>query len=451
MARASSSSADGLGDPGWIASLAFAALATLAICYPVWPGYMSFDSLFAYRQAREGIETMLWPPLHSYLFWLSDRAGVGPGGVLALQLFVLFASAGLILHLLVRNRILALLLCGVFAALMIAFPTLLGSMLVHWRDVPTAGFTLLGVALWLLAARHGALWLLAPAAAAFGCAVALRYNAIILAAPVMAVMAWAPMLGRPSRFGRPVAILCLAAALATAWASTQWRLPDLKRMDAPDSFGGTQAFDLAGISACADKNYMPPGMTGGAPLSAYHIRRNYDPRHLNLTFRPKPDVPPLFDNDAAGGMPAAWGEAIRKEPGCYLSHRLTVFVEQMGLAEDEVFYPTHATIDPNDYGIVPARPALGLAVAAYVLRNANEIWRRPAWLYVAAAALAGLAIARDRRRAPLLLALLAGAFAYAGVLFLVSPAADARYIFPSNLTCALLIAASLGIAAQGRR
>lgn len=47
--------------------------------------------------------------------------------------------------------------------------------------------------------------------------------------------------------------------------------------------------------------------------------------------------------------------------------------------------------------------------------------------------------------------MLAGAFAYAGLLFLVSPAADARYIFPSNVTCALLIAASLGIIVQGRR
>lgn len=156
MARAPASAAEGLGEPRWLASLAFAALATLVVCYPSWPGFMSYDSLFAYRQARAGVETMLWPPLHSYMFWVSHRVGLGTGGVLAFQTFTLFASAAVILQLLVRNRIAALLMCGLFAASIVMFPPLLGSMLVHWRDVPTASFALLGVAIWLLAARYDA-------------------------------------------------------------------------------------------------------------------------------------------------------------------------------------------------------------------------------------------------------------------------------------------------------
>jgi hypothetical protein len=451
MARTPASPADGLYEPGWLASLAFAALATLAVCVPVWPGFMSFDSVFAYRQAQESVQTMIWPPLHTYMFWLSDRIGLGSGGVLAFQVFLLFAAAAVILHLLVRNRMAALLLCGLFAALFIVFPTLWGSMLVHWRDVPTTSFALAGVAFWLLAARYGAPLLLAPAAAAFGCAVALRYNAVVLIAFVLLAMAWAPLLGRPSRFARPFAILCICAALATAWASTQWRLPDLKRMPTVNGFVGTQAFDLAGISACADKSYLPLGMTGGVPLSAYHIRRNYNPQHMNLTFAPKPGVPRISDSDRDGKVPAAWRDAILKEPGCYLSHRTTVFVEQMGVAEKGVFYATHAMLDPNPYGLTLARKPYAELVAGHVILWADAPWRRPAWLYAIAAALTGIALIRDRRRAPLLLALLGGAFAYAGVLFLISPAADARYIFPSNVVCALLIAASLGIIAQGRR
>jgi hypothetical protein len=451
MARKPSSPPDGLYEPRWLTSLGLAALATLAVCLPVWPGFMSFDSVFAYRQARESVVTMIWPPLHTYMFWLSDRIGLASGGVFAFQIFLLFAATGVILHLLVRGRIAAILLCALFAALLIVFPTLLGSMLVHWRDVPTTSFALAGVALWLLAARYGAPLLLAPAAAAFGCAVALRYNAVVLIAPVLLAMAWAPLLGRPSRFARPFAILCICAAVATAWASTQWRLPDLKRMPSVSNFAGTQAFDLAGISACADRNYMPRGMTGGVPLSAYHIRRNYNPQHMNLTFAPKPGVPPISDSDRDGKIPAAWRDAILKEPGCYLSHRTTVFVEQMGIARDHVFYPTHALIDPNPYGLSLAHKPYADLVGAYVITSADTMWRRPAWLYGIAAALVGVALLRDRRQAPLLLALLGGACAYAGILFLVSPAADARYIFPSNIVCALLIAASLGIVTQGRR
>ena len=453
MARTptTTTAADGLGEPRWITVLALSVLATAAMCFPSWPGFMSFDSMFAYRQSLEGVRTMLWPPLHSYMFWVSGRLGLGVGGVLVFQTFLLFASTGLILHLLVRGRIMALALCALFAALIVIFPTLLGSMLVQWRDVPTASFTLAGVAFWLLAARHNAPLLLAPAAAAFGCAVALRYNAVVLVAFALALMAWSPLLGRPSRFARPFAVLCVVAALGTAWASTQWRLPDLKRMAAPNSFAGTQAFDLAGVSACADHNYLTPSMTGGAALSAYHIRRHYDPRHLNLTFQPKPDVPPIVDSDRQGRLTTAWREAILREPACYLSHRSTVFMEQMGVSEHGVFYPIHGVIDPNPYGLKVANPPYAALVSAYVQTTADAVWRRPIWLYALAAVLVAGAILRDRRPAPLLLSLLTGAYAYAGILFLVSPAADARYIFPSNVICAVLIAATLGIIAQGQR
>lgn len=451
MARTPSTAADGLGEPRWAIILVLSTLATAAVCFPAWPGFMSFDSIFAYRESLEGVQTMLWPPFHSYMFWVGERLGVGTGGVLVFQVFTLFASAGLILHLLVRGRIVALALYALFGALIVVFPTLLGSMLAHWRDVPTASFTLLGVAIWLLAARYNAPVLLAPAAAAFGCAVALRYNAVVLVAFVAAMMAWSPLLGRASRFARPFAIFCLVAALATAWASTQWRLPDLKRMAPPSSFAGTQAFDLAGVSACADRNYLTRGMAGGATLSPYHIRRHYDPRHLNLTFEPKPGVPPIADSDRGGKVASAWRAAIIAEPACYLSHRMTVFMEQMGMSADGVFYPVHGVIDPNPYGLKLAHASQADLVSTYVRGAAGDLWRRPAWLYLAATLLVAAAILRDRRTAPLLLALIGGAFAYASVLFLVSPAADARYIFPSNVICALLLAASLGIIVQGRR
>lgn len=454
MARRTASpttAAEGLGKPGWLVALVFAAVTTILVCYPAWPGFMSYDGLYAFQQAREGVETMTWPPLHSYMFRASDALGLGTGGVLAFQAFALFAAAAVILHLLVRSRLWAAILCVAFAALTVIYPTLLGSMLVHWRDVPTASFTLMGVAVWLLAARYRAPLLLAPAAAAFGCAVALRYNAVVLVAPMLALMVWRPLLASPGRFVRPFAVLCIVAALATAWASTQWRLPDLARVPAAGGLGAAQSFDLVGISACADRSYLPLAMTGGVTLSPYHIRRNYDPRHLNLTFQPKPGVPPIVDSGDPAALAAAWRSAVLAEPGCYLAHRLAVSVEQMGMARREVFYVTHGEIDPNAYGLKLAHPTAANLVVAYIQRAAEPVWRRPAWLYVLAATLVALAALRDRRRALLLAALLAGAFAYAGLLFLVSPAADARYIFPSNAICALLIAAALGILGQAGR
>lgn len=450
MARGSSSLADRLAEPSWLVSLLFAAFVTAAICAPVWPGLMSYDSLYAYQQARYGVQTMLWPPLHTYMFQVSEAVGARTWGVLLFQTFTLFASAAVILHLLVRSRVLAIALCGGFAALVVVFPTVLGSLLAHWRDVPTAGFAFLGLALWLLAARYAQPLLLAPAAAAFGCAVALRYNAFALLVFPLVLMVSSPLLGRPSRFARPLVVVSLAAALGLAWASTQWRLPDLMRLPPGAAFGGTQEFDLIGISACADRNYLPPAITDPG-MSSYHIRRNYDPRHLHLTLAPKPGTPRIRESDGAGAAPRIWARLLLREPGCYLSHRRAVFVEQMGLSDQGVFYPVHRGIDSNPFGLQVRRPWAANLVMDYVSRHAGDIWRRPAWLYLLALGLAGAAMLRERAYAPLLLAWLASAFAYPALLFFVSPAADARYIFPSNMTCILIAMASTGLLLDPRR
>lgn len=448
MARDGSQLADQLAEPGWRASLVFAAIATALVCYPVWPGMMSYDSVFAYEQAHYGVQTMLWPPLHTYMFRISEALGARTWGVFVFQTFVLFASAAVILHLLVRGRRLAFALCVGFAALIALSPAVLGPMLVHWRDVPTASFAFLGVAFWLLAGRYGQPLLLAPAAAAFGCALALRYNAFALVAFLLLLVVWSPLLGRPSRIARPFAVACLVASLGLAWASTQWRLPDLLRMPAPASFGGTQEFDLIGISACADRNYIPTTVTNG-PISPYHIRRNYDPRHLHITLRDKPGVAKIYETDGGGQVQKAWLPAVMAEPGCYLSHRLAVFVEQMGLSDQGLFYPTHDVIDRNAFGLVPAHPQAAHVMMGYVLSNAADLWRRPAWLYVLALALAGAAMLRHRGHAPLLAALLLGALAYPALLFVASPAADARYIFPSNVAAALIAMLSVGLLVGG--
>ncbi|MCH1933082.1 hypothetical protein L9G16_23340, partial [Shewanella sp. A25] len=77
--------------------------------------FMSFDSLLAYEQTFTGVQTMTWPPMHTYLLWLSRSTGLGPGGLLAAQTFLLFFGAALALNLLAPNRWLALLAQIVFA------------------------------------------------------------------------------------------------------------------------------------------------------------------------------------------------------------------------------------------------------------------------------------------------------------------------------------------------
>src|SRR5665213_1150235 len=168
------------GEPRWILSSLYAAAMTAALAWVGWPGLMSYDSLYAYREAKLGIETMLWPPMHAYLFWLSQSAGADAWGLLILQIGLLFFSAAVAINLLVRSWLWAGVALAAFAFTFAWVPKLMGEVIVHWRDVTTTSFATAGLAAWLLAARYRAKSWLAAAAALLGIAAALRYNTTLL-------------------------------------------------------------------------------------------------------------------------------------------------------------------------------------------------------------------------------------------------------------------------------
>ncbi len=427
----------------------FAALATAISCHAAWPGFMSYDSLYTYAASGTGVDTALWPPLHAYLFWFSRAAGAETWGLFAAQTFLLFLAAGITIHLTIASRGLAALLCLLFAATFAAIPAQIGVLSAHWRDVPTASFTLAGLALYLLSARKESRVLLAAGITSLGLAVALRYNAILLVAGLLLIMIWRPVLGN-STSGRVTAIMATVIALALAWASTHWRAPDFSPLAQPDSLGGTREFDLIGISACAGRVYLPAAVTGGQNISPRQVRTAYDPRHLQLSLAAKPGGPRMLETGGEGDVARTWWFLLRHEPRCYAAHRLQVFIHQMGFSREGAFYPIHAAIDPNPYGLKLARPAAAARLMTYVTLRAAKPWRQPWLLYLAGAAAGLLIIGRRGPMRQVIAALLVGSFAYAGVLYFVAPAADARYIFPSNTTAALAIVLALGLIAEER-
>jgi hypothetical protein len=440
------------GEARWIASGLYAALVTAAVCIPAWPGMMSYDSLFAFTEGKTGVTTALWPPMHAYLFFLSQRLGAGAGGLFLLQTFLLFFSGAVALNLLVRSLGWALAGMAAFALAFLYVPELIGALVVHWRDVTTTSFALGGLAAWLAAARYRSRGALILAAASFAMAAALRYNAILLIVLVAPLMVWRPFLDAPTPpRARAVTGAALIVGLMLASATTHWRLPDFKGLENPGNFGGAQQFDLIGISACADKVYLPPPMTSGWPITPKQIRMAYDPRHLQMASRPVPGAPRIIETNAGGEMQKLWPLAVRKEFGCYLAHRTAVFVEQMGLARDGVFYPTELAIMENPYGLAPAHPGALAKLGAYISVRQAEIWRRPFWIYLLSPV--AVAVLWWRRSGPrlLFLALLGGAFAYPALLFVAAPAADARYIFPSSVLCAFILAAGGAVVMDERR
>lgn len=438
--------------PRLIASALLAALLTPLVCAPVWPGLMSYDSLFAYKQAIYGVETAVWPPMHNYFFAVSRALGLGAGGVFAAQTFTLFFGAGLVLSMLVGGPGRFLAAFAAFAGLFYYFPTMHGTMLVLWKDVPVVSFGLLGVALWMLAVRASSWAALLLAVLSVSVAVSLRHNGLPLFLPFLLLLVYHPPGGVGARRARLFAAAAVLVGLFVAYATTVWRLPDFRRMpSAAGGFAGVQQWDLIGVSACADENLLPPSFAAEGALTAGELRALYDPRHFNLPADLPPGTkrlkPPPGDRSAE--IVAAWKRALVSHTRCYLTHRTAVFVEQMGLNRRGVFYPTHGGIDPNPYGLNLADAAAASAMIRHVERGADQWWRRPYILYllaglvVAAACLARLAVRW------LLLALALGAAGYVASVFFLMPAADARYIFPSSAFCALAVV--LGLAGLASR
>ena len=206
-----------------------AGLSTVAVCLPFWPGLMSYDSLFAYRQSIEGVQTAVWPPMHNYLLFISRIVSAGPGGLFLIQIFCLFFGANLILSMLVESTVRLVISLIAFAALFWAFPTLIGSAIVIWKDVSVATFAILAIALWLLSVRHISYLLLATSLACIFAAVALRHNTLPLLVPFFVLLIISPFGAKSKARHRVAATMGLAVVLLGSYATTLWRLPVFAR------------------------------------------------------------------------------------------------------------------------------------------------------------------------------------------------------------------------------
>lgn len=419
----------------FILSIAAGAL----FCWPSWPGFMSFDSLFAYAESIDGVNTAVWPPMHAYLFYMSRHLGAGVAGVFLGQTVLLFFGAAMLLTMFVKRTGAVLASFAGFAAIFVIFPTMWGTLAVIWKDVTTTSFAMLGIALWLIAIQRRSYIVLTGAILALSLGVALRYNAVPLTIFIFFGIVACPFGGVRRPFGSAIAGCLTVAGLALAFASTVYRLPDLQNLPSARGFAGVQEFDLIGISVCSEHNYLPLGMSSGQPISVAQIGQLYDPRHVQLAFQVKPGIPALIETDAGGAVPTAWLQVVPKEFGCYLHHRFVVFKQQLGLTEQSVFYPTHGGIDLNPYGIKLARPAAAQALTGYIVQASNSPWRRPWILYALALIITTGSTVWGGPGRMLRIAMLLGALAYPATLFFVGPAADARYIFPPNVFCAMLI------------
>jgi len=428
----------------WVSLNVLALLAMVFVSAVSWPGFMSFDSMYALKQAREGIETGGYPPMVSYVWFLCDQLLAGQGGMFLLQNALVFFG---IVQL---GRSLAIGPWRVAAALGIVMlsPMTLGPMLVVWKDVAFAGWLLFGYAFTFDFLRQGKRRQLWAALFFITMASCFRLNGITAAIPALALIAcrisgmktpWqeddegARIGWRNSGMAAGIFFAITVFVFGCVVLSSTWRLPDLKKVNIATGSGWTQLGDLIGISACARRNLIPGDFYTGA-MTMRRIQSLYFPEHSQRSF----GANPLLDESGFSGnqalIDATVSHARKKYWRCYLQHRVEVMKFALGANSGDVFYLTDPSVFPGVAGTEMTPTRLTEWVTTYLRSFASAPWSRCIVFGAAASLFWVLAFYSHRRRLAILMLMpLAGTATYLAASFFILPAADARYNFAVSI------------------
>jgi len=420
-----------------LAALAAASVILIA----VYPGFMSYDSVYFLHEARTAVQGGDYPPFVSYVWRVLDAIWPGPALMLFAQNFLLVLGFATILRTLRYSG--PSIVAGV--ALFCVAPPLLGPMLVVWKDVDVSACLCAAVACFLVAdgAPKPRLAIVAGIVLLFAGA-AYRLNAISAVVPLVAWYSWRRgFIGLPRRRASTIGVSTFAGIVLAVVVVNGYRFPDLERLPSPGGLKNVMVHDLVAMSALTGKSLVPettpPSITDD---QIEYYRRIYDPRHVNL----------VMANDREGRIEkffhvkdsvvySAFLAAIREEPEAYARHRTTVFRTLVGATSGSTFIPTHSGVDPNEEGVMHRPTPFTRAVVGYVWIASFALPGKP-WLYYMLGA-GAFAFALLRRgtsaRCAAVAVATSGAF-YLLPLYFVTPAADVRYNHWS-IVCAVLVVA----------
>lgn len=398
-----------------------------------WPGQMSFDSAYAWWQARGGATTDIVPPLFALAWRFCDLFVDGPGLVFALHLLLFWAGLGLLAR---------ALQCGprTTAALMllVAFAPVPWLLRGHvWTDVGL--FSALTCAIGALASaevRHQRRWLLLAAAAMFYAAM-LRHNALPAMLPLFAWFVWRVLRdvrGEAKPALSDVALKTLFLVVAVVGAG---HLIDRTVDRRVPLWPSLAEWDLAAISVTTDTMLLPAFMIGPgldiADLAQAFRSWSNTSMLVNTRHGMRDPFSADYSAEQLSRLRHAWLDAIATHPRAWLAHRWRLtralfgthapdWPHELIYVDDEVRYRDNPPIARNA-GVLHET----LMRAAAALRATPVLAAWPTLL----AGLVALPLGWRRRRsvaASTALILLASAWLYALPLTLFAPAAELRYL-----------------------
>lgn len=400
----------------------------------VYPGFMSYDTIYALDSARGQVTSSAWPPMVSYVWRAIDFFSTDPSAMHFFQLALLLVSLSVALRELSPKTWTPI---AVIASLLLV-PVTAGTMAVIWKDVLTSGFMLAAFAVALFIPRlklkksRTLIFLALVLFLSFVfLALTTRHNSILGVFPIIFFASFLMLERGVNKSGlkslvqiSALSLIITAPLYGGKILLDNYSIPEFQRIEGTAGvLPVTQQLDLIGASVCADTNFLADAAPG---LSLDEIRDGYDARHVNLSANVLARITKPEE------VASQWNEVLLSNPICLMSNRAQLFVALFGLNAGEQFLITAPLIYENDYGYTLEPSLLRDLYVGYIYVLSFFPILRP-W-FVALAALGGILLLYRRRLVTVpIITLAASSVAYASGLIIAGSAADARLLFHTNL------------------
>ena len=434
----------------------WALMFSAVLLYLCYPGFMSYDSIQMLSEARSSVNGGIFPTLPVYILRLFDIAGNGPVMMLQVQNFTLLFCLSLIFYRLgASSTKIAILLL-----LFIAVPTVVGCMLVLWKDVTLTALIVASLSLTFLASlqsseslkvRQIVKWL---ALLILMAATLVKFNAITSTMILAVYWVGVFLRHRSKRAKASHLLVILLCMIFSNKVVNGYGFPGLHKLAPNNLVYGIMANDLIGISRWSGISLVPFDVAGAEAIpksSIEDIKRIYSSLGSAV----------MHDNNVrSGGLvklyPAkyartdivtAWGAAVVRHPSAYVKYRWDLFSEIIGATRRPTYEPTHFNkIDGNRFGIEFRERVATTLMLEYIKFSSAQFYGKP-WFVFLLSSFALLiinlsgAINRDLR--------LLSNYSFAAAFFNVTPyllvtlSGEVRYSFVALVLCSIPISVVL--------
>ena len=415
----------------------------------LFPGFMSVDTVHQLLEARSGQIGDWHSPFMTWLFGVMDQLYPGPAGMLVMQISLMWGGLALFWYAALAPfapRLGAGLLFS-----MMFYPAILGINGAIWKDLLMAGalMVLCGALASVFTGRLPRKLMVAVALVAALLALLARVNAIFCLTPLMVLLVSSMI--RPRGLSGLAGVTAAGALISLALAISSMGIGGKIASRSLQPMLSIALFDVTGTIVNIPRgerqnrlySALPSALTEGRTVQ--DLAQSYSSRDWQTVFYG--DKPGLnsyghFQTTHVAGFSglsiqerrdilASWRQAITKEPGAYLAHRLAAFEHVLAFRET-LWQPV--MFDPANYpvelqNIIPpffSQTSLQAGLTKLFGKMAYYSPYKP-WLCLAAALTLLVVLLRSPAGRGLEIALLLAVPAHMFGLFLLAPTPDFRY------------------------